>query len=586
METGKKSVFWAYLYWLFGGIFGVHLFYLERDIHAFLTWSTLGGYGLGWLADVTKIPRYVRDYNDDPKFLAELAEKMRKNAKPPFSSSRFISAITVSYLWGQLVKLAIPEEEVAGINWMPISYLTYLSRWYIFDDSIWMTIMTVSCGLVFDTFSKQWRRTPRRKRSFLRRVSVIAVCGLIYSSLWVSYFYFNGKITDTNGDEIPVHEAIHHFFTSPWWTDLYHWRKLSREFHPDKVKDPELQREAQEKFMEIQQAYEILSNIKHRRKRKNKKSTTYLSKQAVKMGKDYYKILGITKNATDDDIKKAYRKLALKYHPDKNKSPEAEERFKEVAEAYEVLSDKKKRDVVFQVEQAVHLEMKASPTPSMEIRERHLHNFLEIPTPFRYRRYLHYFFGLTFLDPHEVGDAFVELMEELPQDRRISEFCDYVAETYIEENAEFPPKIWASASPNEWRTTNGCEAFHSRFNASCPSPHPNIHVFIKCLQDSDVVFTIRDKPHPLFKREGSDLKYTARLTLREALCGCVVSVPLLGGGKMSLDLSQDVIGPDTTKRIPRTQQKRRLNRKFRHKISREHQHKKQKDSIRNSTLDI
>nr|CAI5850732.1 unnamed protein product [Callosobruchus analis] len=45
-------------------------------------------------------------------------------------------------------------------------------------------------------------------------------------------------------------------------------------------------------------------------------------------------------------------------------------------------------------------------------------------------RYLHYFFGLTFLDPHEVGDAFVELMEELPQDRRISEFCDYLVVEY------------------------------------------------------------------------------------------------------------------------------------------------------------
>lgn len=50
------------------------------------------------------------------------------------------------------------------------------------------------------------------------------------------------------------------------------WRKLSREFHPDKVKDPDLQHEAQEKFMEIQQAYEILSNSKTRRQRKNKKS--------------------------------------------------------------------------------------------------------------------------------------------------------------------------------------------------------------------------------------------------------------------------------------------------------------------------
>lgn len=50
------------------------------------------------------------------------------------------------------------------------------------------------------------------------------------------------------------------------------WRHLSREWHPDKVKDPALQRAAQEKFMDIQQAYEILSNIKTKRKRRNKKS--------------------------------------------------------------------------------------------------------------------------------------------------------------------------------------------------------------------------------------------------------------------------------------------------------------------------
>lgn len=63
------------------------------------------------------------------------------------------------------------------------------------------------------------------------------------------------------------------------------------------------------------------------------------------MGKDYYSILGISRTATEDEIKKAYRKQALKYHPDKNKTPEAEEKFKLIAEAYEVLSDKKKRDV-------------------------------------------------------------------------------------------------------------------------------------------------------------------------------------------------------------------------------------------------
>lgn len=61
------------------------------------------------------------------------------------------------------------------------------------------------------------------------------------------------------------------------------------------------------------------------------------------MGKDYYKILGIQSGSNEDEIKKAYRKMALKFHPDKNKDANAEEKFKEIAEAYEVLSDPKKR---------------------------------------------------------------------------------------------------------------------------------------------------------------------------------------------------------------------------------------------------
>ena len=61
------------------------------------------------------------------------------------------------------------------------------------------------------------------------------------------------------------------------------------------------------------------------------------------MGKDYYKTLGVDKNASDDEIKKAYRKMALRFHPDKNKEPGAEDMFKEISEAYEVLSDRDKR---------------------------------------------------------------------------------------------------------------------------------------------------------------------------------------------------------------------------------------------------
>src|SRR3989344_2663920 len=59
--------------------------------------------------------------------------------------------------------------------------------------------------------------------------------------------------------------------------------------------------------------------------------------------KDYYQTLGVTKSASTDEIKKAYRKLALQYHPDRNKGKDSETKFKEVTKAYEVLSDSQKK---------------------------------------------------------------------------------------------------------------------------------------------------------------------------------------------------------------------------------------------------
>ncbi len=70
------------------------------------------------------------------------------------------------------------------------------------------------------------------------------------------------------------------------------------------------------------------------------------------MAKDFYEILGVNKSSTDQEIKSAYRKLAIQYHPDKNKTKEAEEKFKEVTKAHEVLSDSQKRSTYDQFGEA------------------------------------------------------------------------------------------------------------------------------------------------------------------------------------------------------------------------------------------
>ena len=74
------------------------------------------------------------------------------------------------------------------------------------------------------------------------------------------------------------------------------------------------------------------------------------------MPKDYYDVLGVKKTASQDEIKNAYRDLALKFHPDRNKNKEAEEKFKEINEAYAVLGeqDKRKQYDMFGAEQFGH----------------------------------------------------------------------------------------------------------------------------------------------------------------------------------------------------------------------------------------
>lgn len=107
----RKSLFTAYLLWLFGGFFGLHHFYLHRDRHAFITWATLAGYfGFGWLADLFKLPAYVRDCNEDVDYIEKLIKKMRKSEKPPVTWYRRAGSVIVANVFGYLLQAAIPTE--------------------------------------------------------------------------------------------------------------------------------------------------------------------------------------------------------------------------------------------------------------------------------------------------------------------------------------------------------------------------------------------------------------------------------------------------------------------------------------------
>ncbi len=106
-----KSLIITYILWLTSGGLGLHHFYLNRDRHAFVMWISIGGYfGLGWIRDLWRIPEYVNDANNDPKYLEKLAILMRKHPKPSNGFIRHSATIIIADILGYLVISAIPLE--------------------------------------------------------------------------------------------------------------------------------------------------------------------------------------------------------------------------------------------------------------------------------------------------------------------------------------------------------------------------------------------------------------------------------------------------------------------------------------------
>lgn len=102
-------------------------------------------------------------------------------------------------------------------------------------------------------------------------------------------------------------------------------------------------------------------------------------------------------------------------------------------------------------------------------------------------KFLKHFFGLPYLSPKLVKDCFLKhFVEVAPDSSKLTTFINYLQNNYINDTADFPPHLWAEPIHFHQQTTNACESFHSRFNDSFYTAHPNIFVFLKVLTDFQI----------------------------------------------------------------------------------------------------
>lgn len=318
------------------------------------------------------------------------------------------------------------------------------------------------------------------------------------------------------------------------------------------------------------------------------------------MGKDYYQILGISKKASEDEIKKAYRKLALKYHPDKNKSKGAEEKFKDIAEAYEVLSDKKKRDIYDQFGEEG---LKGQPPPGQSGADgsgagpQYSYTFHGDP-----RQTFSQFFGTE--NPF---DMFLN-MGGLGGQSGGTHFTTGQGFEGMDVDNDNVFNFMSGGQPGGGRTTfsNMGQSMGSPRKTRAKQDPPIEHQLMVSLEEvlkgctkkmkinrrvlnadgrsyrkedkvltinvkpgwkagtkitfqregdqnvgsipADIVFVIKDKSHPHFRRDGADIIYTAKISLKDALCGCQVNIPTLTGESLPLRL-KEVVKPTTVRRM-------------------------------------
>lgn len=306
------------------------------------------------------------------------------------------------------------------------------------------------------------------------------------------------------------------------------------------------------------------------------------------MGVDYYKILQVDKNATDDELKKAYRKLAMKWHPDKNPTnkKQAEAKFKEISEAYEVLSDSQKRAVYDQYgEEGLKGQVPppggaGGPGPGGAT----YFQTGDGPNVFRFNPrnandiFAEFFGGSSPFGGMGSGggsdmrggqtmfssglfgnDMFSSFGEGRPMSSgpRKAQSVENLLPCSLEElykgttkkmkiSREISDASGKTMPVEEILTINVKPGWKKGTKITFPekgNEQPNVIA-------ADIVFVIDEKPHTVFTRDGNDLIVTQRISLAEALSGYTASITTLDGRKLTIPIN-NVIHPSYEEVVPK-----------------------------------
>lgn len=255
---------------------------------------------------------------------------------------------------------------------------------------------------------------------------------------------------------------------------------------------------------------------------------------------DYYKILQVSRKANDEELKKAYKRLAMKWHPDKNnqsplKMKEAETKFKQISEAYDVLGNPMKRKIYDdgRISPLINNNMttKTTTNTNSTTRKRKTCDFGSHQNP------VNKFERVELRNPDDILKAatsehkLVFSLDDLYKgcERRLR-----ISRNVIDAlgNMMTVDEILTIDVKPGWKKDTKI-TYPGKGNQAPGFPCP-----------ADLVFVVDEKPHAIFKREGNDLVTTQKISLIEALTGKTIKVTTLDGREIEVSVT-DIVKPDT-----------------------------------------